>query len=744
MSTQELLNFLAVEDEPAMASMIKLLIKRNFKATVDIAGDCSSARESISSGKHDIIILDYKLPDGNGIELLAEITADPGHPPVIMVTGQGGEEIAAEACRRGVFAYVVKDRRLSSILPSTIQKAIEHLGHEDTRKALEVSEDKYRKLINMLSEGVLIHVEGKVVFANPAILEIFRAKGPDEVIGKPVLEFVDTGHRAGVLERLSKIAKGEGAPGAEERLLRLDGTGFDAVVAGVNVDFEGKPGVMAVIRETQEPGAYEEPLSKSEEILSFIAKNMEYVVFSVDMDLNVTYVSESVERVLGFTVAERMRQSPREQLTPESLELARTLVEEELENDRVAGNERTRVVELDYYHKDGSVLNLETTVSFIRDNGGKPVGIYGLSRDVSHERKAEKALRESEESMSAILNSVPALIFYKDRENRFIKVNKATADVLGLAVEEVEGKSISALFPEEEGKAYYEDDLEVMESGLPKTGIIEPMETPGGLRWLRTDKIPYRDPEGNTVGVIGFAVDVTEQKEYREELQRANRELERYARVVSHDLKGPLSAVTLGVDTLGDLLEGAGIEDSGAVSEVISTVGRSARKAEQRVSDLLELAKAGNEPGAKVPVDVGNVVGEALYEIQKEIREKGVEVQLSPDMGVVTGNQTQLLLLFTNLIRNSVRYNDCESPVLQVLCLGDDDEGRHRYLVRDNGPGIPEGIIEKVFFPFVTGGTGNTGIGLSVVESTVRFYGGEIKAYNDNGACFEFSLGDLG
>ena len=95
-----------------------------------------------------------------------------------------------------------------------------------------------------------------------------------------------------------------------------------------------------------------------------------------------------------------------------------------------------------------------------------------------------------------------------------------------------------------------------------------------------------------------------------------------------------------------------------------------------------------------------------------------------------------------NLISNTIKHNDSENPVLEISYLGDDEGGLHRYLVRDNGSGVPPDDLESIFIPFIKGQTGDTGLGLSIVEKIVKVYHGEIRAYNDNGACFEFTLRD--
>jgi len=136
-------------------------------------------------------------------------------------------------------------------------------------------------------------------------------------------------------------------------------------------------------------------------------------------------------------------------------------------------------------------------------------------------KQAEDALRKQQEEQQIILNSAPYMIWYKDKENKVLRANKAAADSVGLSVSEVEGRSKQELFPEE-AERYHQEDLEVIRSGQPKLGIIEPYQTPSGQkRWVRADKVPYRDQEGNIIGVIVFATDITEQQRAEEAVRRS-------------------------------------------------------------------------------------------------------------------------------------------------------------------------------------------------------------------------------
>jgi len=103
--------------------------------------------------------------------------------------------------------------------------------------------------------------------------------------------------------------------------------------------------------------------------------------------------------------------------------------------------------------------------------------------------------------MKVLPDSVPAFIWYKDRENRILRANRLAAESRGMSIEEVEGRSVYDLYPEEAEK-YYRDDLEVIRSGTPKLGIVEVLTTASGeKRWVRTDKIPYRSEDGEILGV---------------------------------------------------------------------------------------------------------------------------------------------------------------------------------------------------------------------------------------------------
>lgn len=137
-------------------------------------------------------------------------------------------------------------------------------------------------------------------------------------------------------------------------------------------------------------------------------------------------------------------------------------------------------------------------------------------------KEKEDELWKQKEELQTIIDASPTMIFYKDKENRFVRVNKTFAAVMELPKEYMEGKSCFDIFPPSQAEKFWKDDKEVLASGHPRLNIIEPFETKKGMRWAQTDKIPHLDKRGNIIGIIGFAHDITERKQAELMLRESN------------------------------------------------------------------------------------------------------------------------------------------------------------------------------------------------------------------------------
>jgi len=149
---------------------------------------------------------------------------------------------------------------------------------------------------------------------------------------------------------------------------------------------------------------------------------------------------------------------------------------------------------------------------------GKKPTYKKLQQRIKELEKGAVEHKRAKEELQTILDVIPIMIFQKDRDGKTIRTNQTFDNIIGLSKEEIIGKTTDELFPEH-GKDMIKDDQEVMELGKPKLDIIEHYGSPKGTRWARTGKASLNDKKGNVVGLVGYAADITEQKQLEEALR---------------------------------------------------------------------------------------------------------------------------------------------------------------------------------------------------------------------------------
>ena len=184
----------------------------------------------------------------------------------------------------------------------------------------------------------------------------------------------------------------------------------------------------------------------------------------------------------------------------------------------VAGTICAFTMDTRYVRPDGSIVWGTLTVSPMWAPGDRPDYHIAVVEDITARKRTEEKLDLVRKELQDILDSVPAMIWYKDKENRILRANKPAAESIGLSPEELAGRSTYDLFPKDAAK-YHADDLDVIRSGQPKLDIVEPYQVGQDTRWVRTDKIPYRNETGEIAGVVVFAQDITEHKRAETELR---------------------------------------------------------------------------------------------------------------------------------------------------------------------------------------------------------------------------------
>jgi PAS domain S-box-containing protein len=397
--------------------------------------------------------------------------------------------------------------------------------------------------------------------------------------------------------------------------------------------------------------------------------------------------------------------------------------------------------------------------------------------------------------MKVLLDSVPAFIWYKDRENRILRANRLAAESRGMSIEDVEGRSVYDLYPEEAAK-YHRDDLDVIRSGAPKLGIVEILTTASGeKRWIRTDKIPYRREDGEIVGVVVFAVDISERVSAEEALQRAHDELERrvdertqqlattvemlrsamierqraeesvrqqqaelahvlrmrtvegMAAQLAHEINQPLSAVVNFARGLARRLSAPDL-DVGSAQRVTDQISREALRAAAVVRRLRAFLR--KDAPKKELCDSADVVREAIRLVDDDARRAGValHLDLDPHVAKVEIDVVQIEQVLVNLLRNALEARDERSrgPHSIVVQTVATSAGGVEVRVRDDGPGLPVEDAQRLFEAFFTTKEKSLGMGLSISQKIVEAQGGALwgTANREGGATFTFTLPPAG
>jgi len=337
-------------------------------------------------------------------------------------------------------------------------------------------------------------------------------------------------------------------------------------------------------------------------------------------------------------------------------------------------------------------------------------------------------LREVEDTsriLSHALMSAGDSIFITDLQGSVTFVNTAAAETYGYPKSEVLGRDIGFI------------------GEIGPDGEYNHRRSDGSVFPVSLSRSIVTDDNENEVAVVVMVRDITEQKRAEEELKRINRELEGYAHTVSHDLKGPLTSTVLAASTMEKMMNASGLlESKPEIGDLLGVIDRNVWKSASLIDDLLSLAEAGQVPKDVQDVDINEIVERIIDENAMSIEERAMKIEIGENLGMIVASPTHLYQLFTNLISNCIRHCDSEHPMVKVERLDDNEAGEYRYLVRDNGSGIPEKDLANIFAPFFKGSSGGTGIGLATVEKITKLYGGKVRAYNDGGACFEFTIAD--
>lgn len=249
-------------------------------------------------------------------------------------------------------------------------------------------------------------------------------------------------------------------------------------------------------------------------------------IWEVDAEARYTYVSDSVQALLGYSPAEILGKTPFDLMPADEAERLR------VEFMAVAARKAMfRDLDNINLHKDGSLRHVQTNGMPILAPDGTLLGYRGLDRDVTGKKRAERELREARVQMRALVNAIPDLIWLKDAEGCYLACNPRFEQFFGATEAEIIGKTDYDFVPRELADLFRTNDLAASTAGAPLVNEEEVVFASDGHREiLQTIKTPFHARDGQIIGVLGIARDISDRKTAEGELRQRNAELERFNR----------------------------------------------------------------------------------------------------------------------------------------------------------------------------------------------------------------------
>lgn len=723
------IHVLLVEDDEDDFTLTRDLL-RDIPGTrfhVHWASSYGEGLRALREGAFDVVLLDYRLGKGTGLDFLGRLPLEERTPPVILLTGQGDRETDVLAMRAGAADYLAKSGLNATTLERSIRYAVER---HRAKMARHDAEMRY----HLLLESV-----GAIVWqGDPETLQFtFVSREAEHLLGYPVerwtqeasfwIDHVHPEDRNSALAYCEEATRRGEPHSLEYRMIAADGrTVWLRDIVRV-VEVAGRRTLAGVMVDLTSAREAEETIRLMQRAMESISEGI-IITDPGQADNPIVYANPAFEEMTGYARGEALGRNCR-------------FLQGEGTDPAVVGevreailDERSVTAELLNFRKDGISFWNRLSVSPVRDASGTLTHFVGVQRDMTERKRSLTDLAAAESHYRRLVTAAPLAVYAHDVEGRFFEINPAGERLLERSAGELIGEHFSVVLPSEE-LPIAQRLLEQVLSGTAEqfTEELHIVRPSGERRLLRVVVAPMRDGD-QIVGVHGIARDITDERAREQHLRR----VERLAGVgtliagVAHELNNPLSAV-LGFTRL--LLMDPRPESE---RDDLETIVRETERMAKIVADLRLVARETQEgAGKRQRVDLNDVVRHVMKTREYTHRTRSIEVKadLASDLPAVWADQGQVEQVLLNLVVNAEQAMDGTPGAHRLIVRTRRTPSGPSLQVIDSGRGIAPEHLERLFDPFFTTkapGEG-TGLGLSLVHSIIHDHKGEIRVDSELG-----------
>lgn len=485
-------------------------------------------------------------------------------------------------------------------------------------------------------------------------------------------------------------------------------------------------------------------LGADEQARLLIESIRDYAIFMLDTQGYISSWNRGAERMKGYRAEEIIGQHFSRFYEPEDARRGKPqiLLRTAAEHGRVE-DEGWRV------RQDGSRFWADVIISAVRGQDGRLLGFSKITRDLTERRQAEETLRQSEERFRVLVEAVQDYaIFMLDPTGRVVTWNAGAQAIKGYRPEEIIGQYFSRFYPEEEARA-----------GKPERELVTALSEgrfedegwrvrkDGSRFWANVVVTPLYSASGQHLGFAKVTRDLTSRRKLEEErlrvaqAQEAIRLRDDFLSIASHELKTPLTALQLQLESLRERKEGL---DSRMASR-LERAYRSSARLTDLIEALLDVSRISTGRFELNPqrFDLAEAVHEVVERLRDSATKAGCTLSLQSQEPLPgTWDRLRIEQMVINLLGNAIKYG-AGAPIEVSLAR----EGETAVLeVRDRGPGIPEEALPRIFDRFERAAEmrhhGGLGLGLYIVRQIVTAHAGTVTVHNlpGGGACFTVRL----
>lgn len=645
-----------------------------------------------------------------------------------------------------------------------MKKMDEVLVCDNTEKKLQEqklieSEEKYRRLFETMSTGVIYHdMDGSIISANPAAERMIGIT-LDQMQGKTTMDprwkmiredgsFVPGPEHPSMIalrtgEKNGPVTRGIFIPERNEYVW-LSVTSTPLFREGEDKPFQ----VYAVFDDVTQRKRAEEEAQAQRNLLESMLHSIQDGVCILDADLTIREVNHTMEKLYHHAAplkGKKCFEAYHDRTEPCSVCPSIQAIQQ-----------KNMFSEIAPIMKDGRQEGWVEVFAYplINRSNGSVEGAVEFVRDITQRVRQEEELRLQNGLITSLLNSIPDLVFYKDLEGVFLGCNQAFAESIGFAKEEIPGKTDYDLNDKEAADFYRENDKKMMEQ-LAARQNEEWVTYPDGRKvLLDTMKTPYWDHEGNLIGLLAISRDITDRKKDEEKLQefaglleQKNRELEnavrqsqtaneaksRYLAHMNHEIRTPLN----GFMGFLQLMEGTRLDEE--QQNFMDHMKLSTNHMLSIINNVLDMAviEAGEMQLTNRIFTLEEEIDTALAPLRSLARQNNIHLEMTMDKNLpnqVEGDPNRLRQIVLNLGGNAVKFTQEGQVRIAIRCLETTEEHHTLELVvEDTGPGMKRETLDKLFMPFYQADDGiapqskGTGLGMTITRELVELMGGQIK-----------------